>query len=109
MRSRRRWPACWWKCWCPTGRRSSSGKPSPSSDRDRKTMHDSMGPLGAHFFRVRELVQYLKDLFAEDPVLSDVWISGEISDVTRSGAGHVYFTIRDGEARVPAVVFRLAA
>jgi exodeoxyribonuclease VII large subunit len=55
------------------------------------------------------LVQYLKDLFAEDPVLSDVWISGEISDVTRSGAGHVYFTIRDGEARVPAVMFRLAA
>jgi exodeoxyribonuclease VII large subunit len=68
----------------------------------------AMGPLGAHFFRVRELVQYIKELFAADPILADVWISGEISEVTQSAAGHFYFTIRDAEARIPAVMFRSA-
>jgi exodeoxyribonuclease VII large subunit len=67
-----------------------------------------MGPLGAHFFRVRDLVEYIKELFASDPILADVWISGEISEVTQSAAGHFYFTIRDAEARIPAVMFRSA-
>jgi exodeoxyribonuclease VII large subunit len=71
-------------------------------------LNAGMGPLGAHFFQVHELVAYIKELFAADPILSDVWISGEVCDVTTSAAGHCYFTIRDGEARIPAVMFRSA-
>src|SRR5690349_13704926 len=68
-----------------------------------------LGPLGAHFFRVHELVAYIKELFAGDPVLSDVWISGEITELTQSAAGHIYFTIRDEESKIPSVMFRTAA
>ncbi len=68
-----------------------------------------MGPIGAHFFRVHELVEYLKELFASDPILSDVWISGEITEVVQSAAGHIYFTVRDNEAKIPSVMFRTAA
>jgi len=64
--------------------------------------------MGAHFFRIGELVTYIRDLFATDPVLSDVWVSGEIADVTRSAAGHVYFTVRDAEGRISAVMFKSA-
>ncbi len=67
------------------------------------------GPIGAHNYRVGELIIYLRDLIARDNVLSDVWVSGEMVDVTRSAAGHWYFTLRDGDARISAVIFRSAA
>ena len=65
--------------------------------------------MGAHYFRVGELVTYIHELFAADPLLGDVWIAGEITELSQSAAGHVYFTIRDGDARMPAVMFRSAA
>jgi exodeoxyribonuclease VII large subunit len=65
-------------------------------------------PIGAHHYRVGELLQYLHELFARDPVLTDVWVSGEIIDLTRSAAGHLYFTLRDGDARIGVVLFRSA-
>lgn len=67
------------------------------------------GPIGAHHYRVGELIGYLHDLLASDTVLSDVWISGEMVDVTRSSAGHTYFTLRDDDARIGVVLFRMAA
>ena len=78
-------------------------RPAPSPGRPPQTA------LGAHFFRVPDLVACIRDLLAADPVLSDVWVSGEIAELTQSAAGHIYFTIRDGGARIPAVMFRSAA
>jgi exodeoxyribonuclease VII large subunit len=65
--------------------------------------------LGAHFYGVGELVVYIQEVFAGDPVLSDVWVAGEIADLVQSAAGHTYFTIRDQDGRIPAVMFRSAA
>ena len=67
------------------------------------------GPIGAHNYRVGELITYLRDLITNDTVLSDVWVSGEMVDVTRSAAGHWYFTLRDGDSRIGVVIFRSAA
>lgn len=67
------------------------------------------GPVGAHYFKVGELVTYIGDLFARDPMLGDVWVAGELAEVTHSAAGHWYFTLRDGQARIGAVLFRSAA
>lgn len=67
------------------------------------------GPVAAHHYRVSELLRYLHELFARDHVLSDVWVGGEMVDVTRSAAGHVYFTLRDGDARIGVVFFRSSA
>ena len=67
------------------------------------------GPsLAAHFFRVPDLVAYIRDLFASDVTLGDVWVWGELAELTQSAAGHTYFTIRDGPAKLPAVMFRSA-
>ena len=64
--------------------------------------------LGAHFFRVPDLVAYIRDLFGSDATLADVWVWGELAELTESAAGHTYFTIRDGQAKLPAVMFRSA-
>ena len=40
--------------------------------------------------------------------LSECWVEGELSDVTRAASGHVYFTLRDSQepAQVRGVIFR---
>jgi exodeoxyribonuclease VII large subunit len=39
----------------------------------------------------------------------DIWVEGEISNFKASGAGHLYFTLKDDRAQMPAVCFRNAA
>jgi exodeoxyribonuclease VII large subunit len=38
-----------------------------------------------------------------------VWVAGEISGCTRAASGHVYFTLKDANAQVRCVLFRLKA
>jgi len=40
---------------------------------------------------------------------TDIWIEGEISNFKSSAAGHLYFTLKDDRAQLPAVCFRNAA
>jgi len=56
-------------------------------------------------YAVHELTTYLRELFETDPHLSDIWISGEVSNVSRPASGHVYFTLKDGDAQIRAVFF----
>lgn len=58
-----------------------------------------------HVYAVRELTTYLRELFESDSRLSDVWIAGEVSNVSRPASGHVYFTLKDGDAQLRAVFF----
>ena len=55
---------------------------------------------------VTELTAYLKDLLDSDPILADVWIRGEVSNFTRSAAGHCYFSLKSPEAQIKCVLFR---
>jgi exodeoxyribonuclease VII large subunit len=55
---------------------------------------------------VSTLNAYLGELFAYDPILSDVWVEGEITNYSQSGKGHVYFTLKDGSAQMPCALFR---
>jgi exodeoxyribonuclease VII large subunit len=40
---------------------------------------------------------------------TDLWIEGEISNCRAAASGHVYFTLKDGEAQLPVVLFRRQA
>ncbi len=65
--------------------------------------------IGRHRMRVLEVSEvtaYLKDLLQSDPILSDVWVRGEISNFTRSAAGHIYFTLKSENAQLRSVLFR---
>ncbi len=39
----------------------------------------------------------------------DIWVEGELSNFKASAAGHLYFTLKDDRAQLPAVCFRNAA
>ncbi|MDA1257420.1 MAG: exodeoxyribonuclease VII large subunit [Chloroflexi bacterium] len=59
-------------------------------------------------FTVSQVTAYLKDLLEADPGLSDLWVSGEVSNHARAGSGHHYFTLRDAEGAIRCVQFRPA-
>lgn len=54
---------------------------------------------------VKDLTKHIKRLLEEDPSLGEVWVKGEISNFTHHSRGHMYFTLKDEEARVKAIMF----
>lgn len=40
---------------------------------------------------------------------ADLWVEGEISNLRAAPSGHIYFTLKDGDAQLPAVLFRRQA
>ena len=60
-------------------------------------------------FSVSQISGYIKEIFDEDVILSDVSVAGEISNFKQHSSGHLYFTLKDKEAALSAVMFRLDA
>jgi len=58
---------------------------------------------------VSDLTRYLRALLESDPVLQDVWVMGEVSNLSRPGSGHIYFTLKDDRAALRCVIWRNAA
>ncbi len=58
-----------------------------------------------HVYAVHEVTTYLRELFESSPVLGDIWIAGEVSNVSRPASGHVYFTLKDGTSSLKSVFF----
>ena len=58
---------------------------------------------------VSELNSYIKNLFETNRFLSSVTVKGEISNFTYHSSGHLYFSLKDGEAQIKAVMFRSSA
>ena len=56
---------------------------------------------------VRELVGQVRELV--EMRYADVWVEGEISNLRAAPSGHIYFTLKDAEAQLPAVLFRRQA
>ncbi|MGH2588814.1 MAG: exodeoxyribonuclease VII large subunit, partial [Dehalococcoidia bacterium] len=57
---------------------------------------------------VSQVCSLLRESLESDPRFNDIYISGEISNLTRSQAGHIYFTIRDAGAQLRCAFFRRA-
>ena len=55
---------------------------------------------------VAEITGYIRELVEYDPILSDVWIRGEVSNFSRSAAGHMYFCLTSEGVQVNCVLFR---
>ena len=58
---------------------------------------------------VGELNRYVKMLMDNDALLSAVSVQGEISNLKYHSSGHLYFTLKDGDAEISAVMFRSSA
>lgn len=57
------------------------------------------------YITVSQLNKYLKYKFENDKNLVNVYLKGEISNFKAHTRGHLYFTIKDEESRINAVMF----
>ena len=65
-------------------------------------------PAGlARVMTVSELVNDVRQLV--ETGWADVWVDGEISNLHTAPSGHLYFTLKDGDAQLAAVMFRRSA
>jgi exodeoxyribonuclease VII large subunit len=55
---------------------------------------------------VTDLTRYLRDLFDSDELLQDVWVQGEVSNLSHPASGHLYFTLKDRNAALRCVMWR---
>lgn len=60
-------------------------------------------------FTVGQVNQYLKAKLDSDRLLSAISIRGEISNYKKYPSGHHYFSLKDGEGAIKAVLFRSSA
>ncbi|GMA99190.1 exodeoxyribonuclease VII large subunit [Pelosinus sp. IPA-1] len=58
---------------------------------------------------VSEITKYIKQLFESDAKVASVLIRGEISNFKKHYSGHCYFTLKDSNATIRAVMFKSRA
>ena len=67
-----------------------------------------MFPAGK-IYKVHEITQILQGILRSEPILQDLWLEGEISNLGRPASGHVYFTLKDNSSQIQCAIFRPAA
>lgn len=55
-------------------------------------------------FTVTELTAKVRKLLEKE--LGQVWVTGEVTNLRLQSSGHIYFTIKDGNAQLQCVLFR---
>ena len=61
------------------------------------------------YYSITALNRAIKNMFDSKPELSNVYIKGEISNFKHHTRGHLYFTLKDENSRIAAVMFASAA
>ena len=57
-------------------------------------------------YSVSQVAFYLRDILGRDPLLQDLWVNGEVANLSRPGSGHSYFTLRGDNSSLRCVMFR---
>ena len=63
----------------------------------------------ASVFSVSDLNEYIKNIFENNRTLSSVTVRGEISNFVNHRSGHLYFSLKDPDGQIRAVMFRSRA
>ncbi len=53
-----------------------------------------------------ELNRHVRGLIESDYRMGDLWLAGEVTNLSQPASGHLYFTIRDAEAAVRCVMWK---
>jgi|RhiMetdeSRZDD1v2_1073273.scaffolds.fasta_scaffold340088_2 exodeoxyribonuclease VII large subunit len=72
-------------------------------------MQPSLFSQGAQQWTVSKLTFYIRKILEENEILQDVWVQGEISNLSRPASGHIYFTLKDSSAALRCVMWKTAA
>jgi exodeoxyribonuclease VII large subunit len=62
--------------------------------------------MAAYVLPVGAFVCLFRESLEADPLYSDLWLEGEISDLSQSSKGHIYFSLRDADGLLRCVMFR---
>jgi exodeoxyribonuclease VII large subunit len=57
-------------------------------------------------YTVSQVTRYIKESLERDSLLADLWVSGESSNVARSAAGHIYFSLKEENTLLRCVMFK---
>jgi len=57
-------------------------------------------------YSVSGITLYIKHLLEEDPLLQEVEVRGEVSNLTYHRSGHVYFSVKDAQAQLSCAMFK---
>lgn len=55
---------------------------------------------------VSQLTRHVRELIEQDETLQDVWVQGEVSNLSRPSSGHLYFTLKDSNSALKCVMWR---
>jgi exodeoxyribonuclease VII large subunit len=57
-------------------------------------------------YPVHQVTRYLRELLEANRHLTGIWVAGEVSNLTRAGSGHIYFTLKDARGALRCAFFR---
>lgn len=63
-------------------------------------------PAMSRSWSVSEVNAYLKELMEADANLQNLWVEGEISNLSRPSSGHLYFTLKDASSSIRCVMWK---
>ena len=69
-------------------------------------MLDDAGLKPIAVYTVSDLNAYIRALLESNENLMDIWVSGEVSNLSQPRSGHIYFTLKDENAQVRCVIWR---
>lgn len=70
---------------------------------------EQLGLFTPQSWTVSEVTVTIRELLLNAEPLQDLWVQGEISNATRHGSGHFYFTLKDSKAALRSVMWKTNA
>ena len=61
------------------------------------------------YIKISDLNNYIKSILDQDLFLNKIYLKGEISNFKNHTRGHLYFTLKDDDSRLSAVMFQSSA
>ena len=56
-------------------------------------------------YTVGQVNSYIKNMFTQDFMMNRIYVKGEVSNCKYHTSGHIYFTLKDENGALPAVLF----
>jgi len=91
----------------PSSAEAAEGKPPEPEDPGREPGTGIRDPVAAEprrVYSVSQLTDRVRTLLEER--FFEIWVEGEISNCFVAKTGHIYFTLKDANAQIKAVMFR---
>ena len=61
--------------------------------------------MNKNVYSVSQVNSYIKNMFAQDFMMNRIYVKGEVSNCKYHPTGHTYFTLKDAEGAIQAVLF----